>query len=301
MRKCAFAKINLFLDVTQKRKDGYHNISSVMQTLALCDDLLISLDSGEENEPSDSPDSVRSVRLDINIPDLPGDDSNLVTRGAKAIMEEYNITRSVNIELFKRIPMGAGLGGGSSDCAAVLHGMNELFSLGIPLHRLIEIGKALGADVPFCLMGGAALAGGIGEELTPLPLHPECYVILLCPELHVSTAEIFGRISPFQYNSLDLDKFMDAYNSGDLSRIAANICNVFTEITGSVHNEINELMDELMNQGALGASMTGTGSAVFGYFSDAVCAGSAYEQLKRVKRKFKTQVFLTQTENTRKG
>ena len=253
----AFAKINLFLAVVGKRTDGYHDLVSVMQTINLRDRLVISKCAAQETP----------VKLEVNIPNLPTDDTNLVVKAAKLLMGKYNICEPVHITLEKRIPMGAGLGGGSSNCAATLHGLNKLFDLNIPLNKLMELGKTLGADVPFCLMGGTALAEGIGEKLTPLPPYPHCYVVLACPNIHVSTGEIFGRIG-HHFPPANIEKFMSAYESGDITRIAQNFENTFTPITAELYPQISTLITDLQNQGALGACMTGTGSAVFAYFND---------------------------------
>jgi len=259
----AHAKINLFLDVIGKRADGYHDLVSVMQSLELCDDLEFRAHgNGVTFEVEDAPDG------------FPLDDTNLVMKAAKFLLDKYKIPDGVAVNMKKRIPMGAGLGGGSSDCAATLHGINELFDLKIPLTELMQMGQKFGADVPFCVLGGTALAEGIGEKLAPLPPHPSCHIVLACPEIHVSTAEIFAKLDLNKKNSQH-EKFISAYKTKNIKNISSNFYNIFTPITAPIHPQITNLITQLNNLGAVNASMTGTGSAVFGYFeneSDAIAA-----------------------------
>jgi len=271
----AFAKINLFLEIVRKRSDGYHDLVSVMQAVNLRDSLVI-----QKLDSAASP-----IQLNTNISNLPTCDKNLVVKAAKLLMREYNITQPIHIKLTKRIPIGAGLGGGSSDCAATLHGLNQLFDLKIPLDKLMDIGATLGADVPFCLLansqGGAALARGIGEKLTPLPAHPDCSIVLACPPIHVSTKKIFNRLKrDAQYTNGKLDKFMSAYETQDIAQIAKHFQNTFTSITSGLYPQIATLITGLQKQGALGAEMTGTGSAVFAYFHNENNARKACDILR---------------------
>ena len=265
----AFAKINLFLDVVGKRHDGYHHLVSVMQSLEMCDDL----------EFYACEESIISFEVSGAADDFPLDDSNLILRAAQFLIDAYNIRQGVKIKLQKRIPMGAGLGGGSSDCAATLHGLNNLFGLDIPLPQLIDIGQKFGADVPFCLMGGTALAQGIGEQLTPLSPHPPCYIVLACPDIHVSTGEMFRRLDLSVEHRIDHNSFIAAYKTGKISTIAESFYNIFTPITSTIHPKIAELIAALNKLGAINASMTGTGSTVFGYFENENDAHIACNQL----------------------
>ena len=294
----AFAKINLFLDVIGKMPDGYHEVSTVMQQLELCDDLRIEVIEENFNHQIKYS-SVQQVTLETNIENLATDDTNLVIRAAKALIAEYGITARLKIFLHKRIPMGAGLAGGSSDAAATLNGINTLFSLNIPQQKLMQTAATLGADVPFCLMGGTALAAGIGEKLTPLITQclsyqissDQCYVILICPKIHVSTVEIFNRLDPQDFGKLDLQQFLYAYHSGDITKISKQLSNIFTQITASIHPEIFEYIELLKNYGALNAQMTGTGSTVFSYFENEAIANNAYEKLKKIK--MNVNIFFT--------
>ncbi|MCL2386001.1 MAG: 4-(cytidine 5'-diphospho)-2-C-methyl-D-erythritol kinase [Defluviitaleaceae bacterium] len=286
----AFAKINLFLEVLGKRPDGYHNLVSIMQAIDLHDDLIFSFDDENEENICDKGGNIRLV-CDNDVVDMPTDDSNLIVKAAKVLVNEFNIRQNLKINLTKRIPMGAGLAGGSSDCAATLRGVNQLLQLNIPNKRLLEIAKTLGADVPFCLTGGTALTEGIGEKITMLPPHPSCYIMLACPKIHISTAEIFSRLAPLLTPLKDscsggsklvsVEGAVNAIHSRDISRIASSFYNVFTPITAGIHPEIQDLISEMISLGAIGASMTGTGSAVFGYFENENIAGAAFKKIQK--------------------
>ena len=286
MEVSAFSKINLFLAVLGKRDDGYHNLASVMQTLSLCDTLIIKkCNTNVQKEP---------ITLETNVPTLSVGDDNLIIKAAKRITNEYKINQPIKIILTKRIPIGAGLGGGSSDCAATLQGINQLFDLNLPLDKLMKMGKTLGADVPFCLLGGTAIAKGIGDVLTPLPPHPKCYVVLACPSIHVSTKEIFELLEHKHFSKeTDLDYFITAYKSQDINQIAQNLKNTFTQITSTLHPQIKKLIIDLKNQGANAAAMTGTGATVFAYFNNKTTAENACTALQQIHKD--THFFITHT------
>ncbi|MCL1846297.1 MAG: 4-(cytidine 5'-diphospho)-2-C-methyl-D-erythritol kinase [Defluviitaleaceae bacterium] len=266
----AFAKINLFLDVVAKRSDGYHDIFSVMQSVSLSDEIELRRVGGS-----------RKVRLVCDEPTLPTDGRNLVVKAADALIRECGIFEGIDIFLTKRIPSGAGLAGGSSDCAATLLGINELFNLNISLRRLLEIGKSLGADVPFCLTGGTAITEGIGEKITPIRPCPPCCIVVATPEIHISTPEIFSRLDAGNFNNVPArEKFLFALNEKNnskknISQIANSLYNVFTPITAALYPEIFDLIAQLKGLGAEGAEMSGTGSAVFAVFADKNAAESA--------------------------
>ncbi|MCL2378464.1 MAG: 4-(cytidine 5'-diphospho)-2-C-methyl-D-erythritol kinase [Defluviitaleaceae bacterium] len=320
----AFSKINLLLEVVKKRQDGYHELVSVMQSLALSDTVTISMANNSEIS--------HAIELVCNNPNLPTDDRNLVTRAAKYMIQEYNIRQPIKIQLEKRIPIAAGLAGGSSDCAAALLGINKLFDLGIPLYSakqasqtvasycpskaqiqnkaasLMEIGKQFGADVPFCLManaaaegGATALAEGIGEKLTPLAPHPNVWVVLVCPGIPVSTADIFSRynakmhtqpLADGQSNTAsNCSAMINAITKGDVHAITANFKNDLSQITTQLHPEVQNIINEMKNQGAIGAAMSGSGPSVFGYFSDKKSAEKAYKNFYHIEGR----AFLTYT------
>jgi len=276
----AFAKINLFLAVTGKRDDGYHELVSVMQSVGLCDTLQISMRDlhGRVQDPPLR--NIPQITLETNNTSLPTGDDNLIIKAVKLIMHEYSIPCPIHIKLEKRIPMGAGLGGGSSNAAATLHGLNQLFQLDIPLQTLLKMGETLGADVPFCIIGGSALAEGIGEILSPLPPHPPCHIVLACPNIHISTAATFGKLKAFA--PPPVENFLQTYETQDISQIASAFFNTFTPITAALHPIISTLITDLHTHGALGASMTGTGSTVFGYFLSENDAHRACDILKKI-------------------
>ena len=322
----AFSKINLILEVLSKRPDGYHEIRSVMQSLALHDMVTVSACEDCVTLPALaklSPLSPKSSQLGVrdadsanflllcSDPTLPTDDRNLVTRAAKYMMREYGITQPVSIHLEKRIPVAAGLAGGSSDCAATLLGLNQLFGLNIPLHSttqasLMQIGRRFGADVPFCLMacagkddastkcGATALAEGIGEKLTPLTPHPHVWIVLACQDIRVSTADIFGRFKALDAAANPDTNYLNivqALTQGDLHKIATNFKNDLTQVAVKLHPEIQNIINEMENQSAIGAAMSGSGPTVFGYFNSKEQAEKAQEKLQRiVGRTFLTHI-----------
>ena len=289
----AFSKINLILDILRKRPDGYHDLRTVMQTLALHDNLTISVPSAQ----------TAKFILECSDPNLPTDARNLVTQAALYMIQEYGITQPVRIQLEKRIPAAAGLAGGSSDCAATITGLNDLFNLHIPLHSdnqpsLMEIGQRFGADVPFCLQGGTALAEGIGEKLTPLTPHPHCWVVLACPDIHVSTAEIFDKFRSGTAPASNIAAMQEALALGDLQQIAANLSNDLTQVTTKIYPEIQILIDDMKTAGAMGASMSGSGPTVFGYFSNKEKAEKAQEKMKNITgRAFLTEIACYDTDS----
>ena len=278
----AFSKINLLLDVLYKRSDGYHELKSVMQTLALHDTVTIK--------------KADTFQVTCTNPNLPTDDRNIVTRAAKYMIQEFHINQPVHIHIEKRIPISAGLAGGSSNCAATLKGLNTLFNLNIPLHSashpcLMKIGQRFGADVPFCLVGGTALAEGIGEKIIPLTPHPHAWVVLACPDIPVSTADIFNRYKPTPCHQSKLPGMLDALAQKDVKKISANLSNDLTQVTANIHPVINILVKELRNEGATAAAMSGSGPSVFGIFTNKKTAEQAYINIqKTAKRAFLTEI-----------
>jgi len=296
----AFSKINLILDVVKKRTDGYHELRSIMQTLALHDTITIEImEENTEESLEGLKENPESFILSCDDQALPVDNRNLVTKAAKYIIEEYNITQPIRIQLEKRIPQAAGLGGGSSDCAATMVGLDKLFNLNIPLHSggqcthsLMSIGKGFGADVPFFLLGGTALAEGIGEQLTPLSPHPHCWVVLACPDIHVSTAEIFGKWKSGITSHSNITSMIQAIELGDVRKISDYFGNDFTQITTGLHPSVHILIKEMKSQGALNASMSGTGPTVFGYFDHKETAEKAQKHMYNMTRKaFLTEIY----------
>jgi 4-diphosphocytidyl-2-C-methyl-D-erythritol kinase len=253
----ARAKINIALDVLGKRDDGYHELRGVMQSIALAD--VISLKRVKKNN---------YLKLISNVSHLPIDQRNIAFKAAKTIIDKYNIQDGVFIDLIKNIPVSAGLGGGSADCAAVLVGMNRLFELNIPFDELLDIGLSMGADVPFCLTGGTCLAEGIGERLTSLRHMPQAFILLVKPAVPVSTAEVFKHFNPGTAVKPDIDKLIYYIEKADLQGICSQMANVLESVTAAWHPEISEIKEKMLECGALGAVMSGSGPTVIGVFDD---------------------------------
>ncbi len=267
----AYAKLNLTLDVIARREDGYHDLRMVMQTVDLADTLTI---AEEEQE---------GVRVSTNLRYLPGDERNLAAIAAKKFWESnaYN-GKGLAISLQKNIPVCAGMGGGSSDAAAVLRALNELYGMNLSVQRLAEIGEQVGSDVPYCVLGGTALAEGRGEHLTTLTPLPDCHIVICKPAFPISTPELFGCIDCRKIRCRpDTEGIITALQNGDLAGVARRLYNVFEDVlTDRRGAEIAEIKNELISCGALGAVMSGTGPTVFGLFDDSEKAKAAYQSLK---------------------
>lgn len=275
------AKINIGLDVLKRRPDGYHEVDMVMQTIALADTVI--LERTEEE----------GIFLSTDLPELPTDASNLAYRAAELLFSEYAHTGGVRVHIEKRIPVAAGLAGGSTDCAAVLSGMNELFSLGASTERLRELGKRLGADVPYCLMGGTARASGIGEKLTPLAPMPKCQVLLSKPAISVSTKAVYeGLTLSDRTEHPDIDGLIRSIEIGELSGIAEHMGNLLESVTIGMHPCIREIEQLMEEHGAVRAMMSGSGPTVFALFAD----GETAEKVRRtmLRRDPTDQVILTE-------
>lgn len=267
----AYAKINISLDITGRRDDGYHDMVMVMQTVSICDDIKISLnDSG-------------IIRSYSNLRFIPGDDRNLAVRAAKRYLDEIGEqVPGLRIDMHKEIPVGAGMGGGSSDAAAVLRGMNSLFEDRLSSEELQKLAEDVGSDTAFCVNGGTALAEGRGEILTELPAFPECFFVVCKPSFSISTPELFKKIdaSPLRRHP-DTAGILEALNKGELKEICRRMYNVFEDVDDRRMRTVTEIKNRLMDFGTLGSIMTGTGSAVFGIFDDENKAALAMENLKQ--------------------
>ena len=277
----AMAKINLGLDVLGKRDDGYHELRMIMQTIRLYDRVQLTV--------TEAP----GIRVKTNLSFLPVNEDNLVYRAANLLMEEFQIKKGLFINLEKHIPVAAGLAGGSSDAAAVLVGVNRLFHLGLAKQELMERGVKLGADVPYCVMRGTALAAGIGEKLTPLPAPPACHVLIAKPKIHVSTKFVYGNLRANELETHpDIDGQIEALQAGDLYEMAARMGNVLETVTIPAYPVIEDIKKEIKRMGAVNAMMSGSGPTVFGLFDDRGKARKAYEKLK--KGSLAKQVYLTE-------
>ena len=268
----AYAKINLTLDVLGKRPDGYHDLSMVMQSVSLADQVIIR-ETGEEGF---------TLKTDLGF--LPGADKNIAGVAARAFARHTGVDLSgLEIELQKHIPVCAGTAGGSSDGAAVLRGLNRWFSCGLSLRHLAEIGEEVGSDVPYCVLGCTALAEGRGEKLTCLPALPDCYIVLCKPGFSVSTPELFRRIDELKLRfHPDTTGVLAALEEGDLAGVSRRMFNVFEEALPAQRRAVvEEIKSTLLSRGALGACMSGTGPTVFGIFDNAESAQSVADELKQ--------------------
>lgn len=268
----AYAKINLTLDVLGKRPDGYHDLSMVMQSVSLADQVIIR-ETGEEGF---------TLKTDLGF--LPGADKNIAGVAARAFARHTGADLSgLEIELQKHIPVCAGTAGGSSDGAAVLRGLNRWFSCGLSLWHLAEIGEEVGSDVPYCVLGCTALAEGRGEKLTCLPALPDCHIVLCKPGFSVSTPELFRRIDELKLRfHPDTAGVLAALEEGDLAGVSRRMFNVFEEALPAQRRAVvEEIKSTLLSRGALGACMSGTGPTVFGIFDNAESAQSVADELKQ--------------------
>ena len=277
----ALGKINLGLDVLGKKENGYHDVRMVMQTVYLYDQIRIE----KRKEPG--------ISLSTNLFYLPVNENNLAYRAASLLMEEFHIKEGVKITLDKHIPVAAGMAGGSSNAAAVLFGINRMFSLGLSQKDLMERAVSLGADVPYCIMRGTVLAEGIGERLTPLPEPVPCHVLIAKPKIHVSTKFVYGNLKADEITEHpDIDGQIAALEAGDLYALAKRMGNVLEMVTIPAFPVIQEIKEDMCRMGAVNAMMSGSGPTVFGLFDDKAAARRAYEKLK--KGSIAKQVYLTE-------
>ena len=266
----ALAKINLGLDVLGKREDGYHEVRMVMQTIHLYDRV--------EIKKTRSP----HIHVETNLYYLPVNEDNLVYRAAKLMKDEFQIKEGVRIVLQKFIPVAVGLAGGSSDAAAVLVGMNRIFNLGLKQNKLMELGLKIGADVPFCIMRGTALAEGIGEKLTALPPMPKCPVLIAKPAISVSTKAVYEGLKLYDgMEHPDIDGVMEGIQQKDLKGVASHMGNILETVTIPMYPVIEDIKKLMLENGALNAMMSGSGPTVFGLFPNEKEIRRAYEALKQ--------------------
>lgn len=267
------AKINLSLDVCAKRDDGYHEISTVMLLCGLCDSVMLEKAEG-------------GIEVSTNLPFLPCDERNIAYKAARAFFEHTGIRGGVRISISKRIPVGAGLAGGSGNGAAVLDGLNRLYETEMTADELCDIGVKLGADVPYCICGGAALAEGIGERLTRLEPVERLPIVIVKPPFGVSTPMVYAKIdeAPIKKHP-NTEALVAALKRNDVNGICENMVNVMEEVTVQMHPVIGEIKAELVRNGALGALMSGSGPSVFGIFE-------SYDDAKRAAAKFRKKYFV---------
>lgn len=283
----ALAKINLGLDVLGRRENGYHDVRMIMQSVYLYDEVKIEKTS------------VPEIEVTSNLAYLPAGGDNIAFKAAKLLIDEFDIGGGVRITLKKHIPVAAGLAGGSSNAAAVLFGMNRMFGLGLSKENLMERGVKLGADVPYCIMRGTVLAEGIGEELKPLPAMPKCAVLIAKPPVSVSTKVVYEALDAKEILAHpDIDGIIDGLERRDIRKIAASMGNVLEDVTIPMHPVIDQIKREMMDAGAIGAMMSGSGPTVFGLFEN---RWSAREAQKNIREKsLARQVYVTNIHNARR-
>ena len=266
----AYAKINISLDVAGRRPDGYHEMIMPMQTVSLCDELKLRFE-GE------------GIRARSNLRYVPGDERNLAVRAAKRYLEAIGEPdRGLRIELDKRIPVGAGMGGGSSDAAAVLRALNRACGERLSPEKLTALAGEIGSDVAFCLVGGTMLATGRGEILRPIAPLPPCRIVIVKPGFSISTPELFKKLdcAPIRIHP-DTAGLIEAMEQGDLQGVCRRLYNVFEDVSDRRMRTIRQIKGGLLDGGALGAVLTGTGSAVFGLFDDAEAADRCCAAMKK--------------------
>ena len=285
----ALAKINLGLDVLRRREDGYHEVKMIMQTIGLHDDL--------EIRKTKTP----GIQVKTNLYYLPTNENNLVYKAAKLLMDEFQIQDGVSIQLKKRIPVAAGMAGGSSDGAAVLWGLNQMYGLGLSMQALMERGVRLGADVPYCIQRGTALAEGIGEKLSVLPPMPKCTILIAKPGISVSTKFVYENLhandlKPEQHP--DVDSMIEAMRQKDLGLLCSRMGNVLETVTIPAYPVINEIKRTMMDNGAIGSMMSGSGPTVFGIFDSPAAAKQAVKAVRATK--LAKQICLTTPYNVKR-
>jgi 4-diphosphocytidyl-2C-methyl-D-erythritol kinase len=280
----AMAKINLGLDVVSKRPDGYHEVRMIMQTINLYDQIYIR----KVRKPG--------IMIKTNLYYLPNNENNLVYKAAKLLMDEFQIEQGIFISLKKSIPVSAGMAGGSADAATTLHGINQMFRLGLSKRELMQRGLTLGADIPYCLLRGTALAEGIGEKLTRLSPMPKCRILIAKPNISVSTKYVYDNL---RANSLkdhpNINGIIDGLKNKDLYQIAGSMENVLETVTIKKYPVIEKMKDQMKSNGALNALMSGSGPTVFGIFDDEVKARMAYDRM--LKSRLAKQLYLTYSYN----
>lgn len=283
IRLKALAKINLGLDVTGCREDGYHLVRMIMQTIHLFD----SVQMEKSKEPG--------IRLTTNIRFLPTDAHNIAYKAAKLLMDEFQLGEGISIDIKKCIPVSAGMAGGSTDAAAVLYGMNQMYDLKLSQRQLAKRALMLGADVPYCLMRGTALAEGIGEKLTRLPAVPRCPVVIAKPGISVSTKWVYDRlVLDEQTKHPNIDQLVTDIKQQDLVQLASHMGNILEDVTVREYPVITRIKEHLAAHGALNAMMSGSGPTVFALFQERSRAREAADALRAsglAKQIYVTTIF----------
>ncbi len=284
----ALGKINLGLDVLGRRDNGYHDVRMVMQSVYVYDRICV-----EKKKNA-------GIELSTNLGYLPVNENNLAYKAAKLLMDEFSVEEGVKIHLEKHIPVAAGMAGGSSDAAAVLHGLNRMFGLGLSREDLMKRGLELGADVPYCIMRGTALAEGIGEVLTPLPKIPKCFALIAKPPIIVSTKTVYEKLDSLEIvEHPDIDGIIEGLNQGNLEMICGSMGNVLEKVTIEDYPVIEEIKNVMKENGAINAMMSGSGPTVFGIYKERKQAKAAGEKIRTLG--LARQLYVTNMHNARRS
>ncbi len=274
----AYSKINILLNIVGKRVDGYHLLETVMQSTDLCD--YITLEKKKTG-----------IEIEVNRSDLSTGKDNLAYKAAQLFFRETGISAGINIKIKKNIPLSAGLAGGSSDAAGVLKGLNILYNTGLTIHKLVNIGVKLGADIPFCVVGGTVLAKGIGDKLEFLPPFPRLYLILVKPDFGVSTAEVYSLYDNKNIKSKNITETIELLKNGEYIKALSQLQNSLEEVTFNIHPEVLEIKNKMLELNAKASLMCGSGPTVFGIVDN-------YNHARKIadyfNKKYK-EVYITQT------
>jgi len=280
MKIKAYGKINIALEVVGKREDGYHLLRMIMQNIDLYD--LIELNEKRSND----------ITIECNKPYVPKDDRNLAYKAARLFMDTYKINRGIHIDIVKNIPVAAGLAGGSTNAAAVLKALNEMFDVGASEQDLMDLGVKLGADIPYCIKGGTCLCEGIGEKISELKSFKDKILVLVKPPFGVSTKDVYGAIDINKiFKKVLVNELIEAIEKDDLLFVTKNMKNHLENVTLRRHPLIIKIKEDMIKMGSIGSMMSGSGPTVFGFFDDMLKAQSCYE---RMKKQF-NDVFITRT------
>lgn len=284
IRLKARAKINLGLDVLGKREDGYHEVRMVMQTIGIYDRLILTKIPEEE------------IRITSNLAFLPVNENNLIYKAIKLLKDEYHFPGGVSVDLNKFIPVAAGMAGGSTDAASTMFGVNRLFGLNLSMGKMMELGLRLGADVPYCVMRGTALAEGIGEKLTRITPVPHMWILIAKPQINVSTRLVYEQLDMGGIQKHpDIDGIIRAIEAQDVVRIAQSMGNVLENVTVPLYPVIETIKQDMLSHGAINAMMSGSGPTVFGIFPDEQTTLACQAFLK--KKGDARQVYITENFN----
>lgn len=271
MKSCflkAYGKINLGLDVIRRREDGYHEVKMVMQTVNLYDTIFMKAIRKED------------IIIKTNKPYLPVNENNIIYKAIAMLQKDYNLPGGVFVDLRKQIPVAAGMAGGSANAAVTLIGMDKIYRLNLSMDQLMEYGVKLGADVPYCIMRGTALAEGIGEKLTRIPSMPECQIVIAKPDISVSTKTVYQSLKLDSIMHPDVDGIIKGLEEKDLEKICSLLGNVLEDVTVEKHPVVEEYKSFLRNEGAINSLMSGSGPTVFGIFTEKEKAKEAASKLK---------------------